>query len=104
MEPVASKVTPPPSLTVWFAPASAVGASLSALTVIVTVSVDGHMHFHAVSIKPEAIDPDDPQLLEDLVLAALRDATAKIQAGQQQAMGGLDLGGMDLGGLLGGDS
>ena len=52
-----------------------------------------------MSIDPKAIDPDDVSLLEDLVLAALRDAAEQLQAGQSGAMGGLDLGG--LGGLLG---
>lgn len=68
---------------------------------LVTVEVDGHMNFRSVSIDPKAIDPDDVSLLEDLVLAALRDAAEQLQAGQSGAMGGLDLGG--LGGLLGGE-
>ncbi|MDW3220551.1 MAG: YbaB/EbfC family nucleoid-associated protein [Acidimicrobiales bacterium] len=68
---------------------------------LVKVEVDGHFAFHSVTIDPSAIDPDDPQLLEDLVLAALRDAAAKLQAGQSGAMGGMDLGGLDLGGLGG---
>lgn len=73
---------------------------------LVKVEVDGHFEFHSISIDPAAVDPDDIALLEDLVLAALRDASAQLQAGQQGAMGGLDLGGLDLGGLgglLGGD-
>lgn len=70
---------------------------------LVKVRVDGHFEFHGVSIDASAIDSDDPELLEDLVLAALRDAAAQLRAGQQGAMGGLDLGGLDLGGLgLGG--
>ncbi len=68
---------------------------------LVRVEVDGHFEFHSVSIDPKAIDPDDPSLLEDLVLAALRDASSRLQGGQQGALGGLDLGGMDLGGLGG---
>lgn len=68
---------------------------------LVKVTVDGHFEFHSVSISPEAVDPDDMSLLEDLVLAALRDASTQLQAGQQGAMGGLDLGGLDLGGLGG---
>jgi DNA-binding protein YbaB len=39
-------------------------------------------------------------MLEDLVLAAIHDATAKVAEASEQAMGTLDLGG--LGGLLGG--
>ena len=68
---------------------------------LVTVQVDGHFDFKSVSIDPKAVDPDDMSLLEDLVLAALRDAAEQLQAGQSGAMGGLDLGG--LGGLLGGE-
>lgn len=76
---------------------------------LVKVEVDGQFVFHSISIDPSAVDPDDVALLEDLVLAALRDASARLQEGQQRALGGLggldlggsDLGGMDLGGLGG---
>jgi nucleoid-associated protein EbfC len=68
---------------------------------LVKVQVDGHFDFHSISIDPSAVDPDDIQLLEDLVLAALRDASTQLQSGQQGAMGGIDLGGLDLGGLGG---
>ena len=61
---------------------------------LVTVEVDGHINFRSVSIDPKAIDPDDVSLLEDLVLAAPRDAAEQLQAGQSGAMGGLDLGGL----------
>jgi DNA-binding YbaB/EbfC family protein len=77
---------------------------------MVSIEVDGHFNFQSVSIDPKAIDPDDMSLLEDLVLAALRDASGQLQTGQSGALGGMDLGGMDLGdmdlgglgGLLGG--
>ena len=75
---------------------------------LIKVEVDGHFDFPSVSLDPSAIDPDDPQLLEDLILAALRDASAQLQAGQQGALGGMDLGSLGggdlggLGGLLGG--
>jgi len=46
---------------------------------LVTVAVDGHFEFHGVSIDPSAVDADDMSVLEDLVLAALRDAGAEIQ-------------------------
>jgi DNA-binding YbaB/EbfC family protein len=55
----------------------------------------------SVSIAPGAVDLDDLSMLEDLVLAALRDTVAKAQALQSSALGDLgDLGG--LGKLLGG--
>lgn len=68
---------------------------------LVRVEVDGHFEFKSVTVAPEVVDPDDVSMLEDLLLAALRDATKKLQDGQQGALGGLDLGGMDLGGLGG---
>jgi len=67
----------------------------------VTVAVTGGLEFQRVTIRPDSIDPDDPGLLEDLVLAALRDATAKIAALQAEAnpLAGL---GDAFGGLFGG--
>ena len=66
---------------------------------VVTVTVTGSMEFRSVKIDPSAVDPDDVEMLEDLVLAAIHDAVAQVNQLSQQAMGGLDLGG--LGGLLG---
>ncbi len=69
---------------------------------MVKVEVDGHFEFQSVTIDPKVVDPDDVEMLEDLVLAALRDAADQLAEGQSEAMGGMDLGGLDLGGLLGG--
>ena len=66
---------------------------------VVKVTVTGGMEFQSVHIDPDAVDPDDVAMLEDLVLAAIHDAVARVNELSQQAMGGLDLGG--LGGLLG---
>lgn len=65
----------------------------------VEVTVTGGGEFRQVRISPDVVDPGDVPLLEDLVLAALRDAMARVNAAQAAALGGLDLGG--LGGLLG---
>lgn len=65
----------------------------------VRVAVTGAFEFQSVTIAPDAVDPDDVEMLQDLVLAALRDAVDEIQG---LAQGGLDLGGMGLDGLLGG--
>ncbi len=62
---------------------------------MVRVTVTGAGEFRAIAIDPKAVDPDDVEMLEDLVLAALHDATARIQELQAGAMGG-------LGDLLGG--
>ena len=66
---------------------------------VVKVVVTGAGEVQAVRIAPEVVDPDDVEMLEDLVLAAIHDAVGKVNALSQQALGGLDLGG--LGGLLG---
>lgn len=55
----------------------------------VRVTVTGAMEFRDVHIRPDAVDPDDVEMLQDLVLAALHDAVAQVQALNQQAMGGL---------------
>jgi DNA-binding YbaB/EbfC family protein len=64
----------------------------------VRVTVTGSMQFRSVTIRPDAVDADDVEMLQDLVLAALHEAVGKVEAGQQQALGGL---GGALGGLLG---
>ncbi len=66
---------------------------------MVTVEVTGGMQFQSITIAPEAVDPTDVELLQDLVLAALNDAMDGIARLQQASMGGLDLGAM--GGMLG---
>ena len=67
---------------------------------MVKIAVDANFNVHSVTIDPSVVDPDDVEMLNDLVLAALRDASTQLQDSQSGAMGGLDIGG--LGGLLGG--
>jgi DNA-binding YbaB/EbfC family protein len=52
----------------------------------VTITVTGSMEFQGVRIAPELMD--DVELLEDLMLAALRDATAKVNALNEEVVGG----------------
>jgi len=69
---------------------------------VVKVTVTGAGRFQSVTIAPDAVDPDDVAMLEDLVLAALHDATDRVRELQEGAMGGA-LGGLGgLGDLLGG--
>jgi DNA-binding YbaB/EbfC family protein len=74
----------------------------------VVVKVTGGMEFQDVVIEPSVVDPNDVEMLQDLVLAAVRDAVARANELNQQALGGLGLGGLGLGegldGLLGGSS
>lgn len=67
---------------------------------MVKVEIDGNFNVHSVAIDPSVVDPNEVEMLNDLVLAALRDASSQLQDSQSDAMGGLDIGG--LGGLLGG--
>lgn len=54
----------------------------------VRVTVTGAGEFRSVSIDPSAVDPDEVELLEDLVLAALHDASTRIAELQARSMGG----------------
>lgn len=65
----------------------------------VSIEMTGTGEYKRVTIAPDAVDPDDVELLEELVLAALRDAAAQIAELQEQSMGDMDLGA--LGGMLG---
>ena len=65
---------------------------------MVTVKVSGDLVVKAITISPEAIDPDDPELLQDMVLAAVNEGLRAAQELAASKMGGVT-GGMDLGGL-----
>ncbi|MBX9570969.1 MAG: YbaB/EbfC family nucleoid-associated protein [Candidatus Obscuribacterales bacterium] len=58
----------------------------------VTIICNGNSEFKQVKIKKEAVDPNDVETLEDLVLAAVKDASAKAQALMQQRAGALTAG------------
>jgi DNA-binding YbaB/EbfC family protein len=66
---------------------------------LVTVTIRGTGEVTAVRIDPKAIDPDDVETLEDLVLAALHNATEAVRELTEQKMGPLSSG---LGGMGGG--
>lgn len=69
----------------------------------VIIEATGGGEFRKVTIAPDAVDPDDVELLEELILAALHDVTTQIASMQAGAMAGFDMpdiGGLD--GLLGG--
>ena len=68
---------------------------------VVSVELTGGLDVRAVRISPEVVDPADVEMLEDLVLAAVRDAVAQVTDARQASMGEIGLGG-GLGGLLGG--
>jgi len=62
---------------------------------MVRVEIDGQMEVRNISISREVVDPEDISMLEDLVLAAFSDASAKVREKMREEMssitGGLDL-------------
>jgi DNA-binding YbaB/EbfC family protein len=72
---------------------------------MVKAVVNGTGELRSISISKDVVDPDDVEMLEDLVVAAVADALRTSKAMQEQRMGaatgGLDLGSLGLGGLLG---
>ena len=65
---------------------------------MVTVVVSGDLVVKAITIDPEAIDPEDPELLQDMVLAAVNEGVRSAQQLAADRMGGIAGG---LGGGLG---
>jgi hypothetical protein len=59
---------------------------------MVTVAVSGDLAVRSVTIDPQAVDPDDVELLEDMVVAAVAEAKKSADALQQQLMGGVTQG------------
>ena len=66
---------------------------------LVSVVATGSGDVKKITIDPKAVDPDDVEMLEDLVLAAVNEARRSAEALQQEKMGGVTGG---LGGALGG--
>ncbi|MGI9556789.1 MAG: YbaB/EbfC family nucleoid-associated protein [Solirubrobacterales bacterium] len=64
---------------------------------MVKVKVTGSMELREVTIDPEAVDPDDVELLQDMVLAAVNEGMRSAQERAQAKMGGLTGGLGDLG-------
>jgi len=64
----------------------------------VKVTINGQQKIQSVKISPEVINPDDIELLEDLVLAAVSEAIAKSQELAAERLGGLT-GGLKIPGL-----
>ena len=67
---------------------------------MVKVVVTGAGEVQSVSINKDVVDPDDVEMLEDLVLAAVGDGLRRAQELQAESLGGVT-GGLDLGGLGG---
>ena len=66
---------------------------------VVKVVVTGKKVLKSIEIAPEAVDPDDVEMLQDLVLAAVNEALEKAEEMVQTEMAKVT-GGMNLGGLF----
>ena len=64
----------------------------------VKVTMNGQQKIQSIKISPEAINPDDVELLEDLVLTAVSEAITKSQEAAAKHLGGLT-GGLKIPGL-----
>ena len=64
-------------------------------TTPVTVEMNGHHLVTSVKIDPDAVSPDDIEMLEEMVLTAFNDALEKAQTMAQDKMGAIT-GGMNL--------
>ncbi len=54
---------------------------------LVEVTMTCEKQVSAVKIKPEAVDPDDIEMLEDLIVASFNDATAKAEEIREEKLG-----------------
>ena len=66
---------------------------------VVTAKVNGKKEMVALTIKPEAVDPDDVEMLQDTVMAAINEALRTATETSEREMSKLT-GGMNLGGLF----
>jgi DNA-binding YbaB/EbfC family protein len=64
----------------------------------VTVVVTGQPKIRSVAIAPEVVDPEDVEMLQDLIAAALNEALDKVREMQVERMGSLT-GGLNIPGL-----
>jgi len=65
---------------------------------MIKVAVKGNQRLESITIDPEAVDPDDVEMLQDLIVAAVNEALDKLQKEQSEAMGPL-AGGLQLPGM-----
>ena len=70
----------------------------SAAGEMVTVKMNGKHEVLSISIKPEAVDPDDIEMLEDLVAAAVNAAVRSVDETTEKEMGAIT-GGLNIPGL-----
>jgi nucleoid-associated protein EbfC len=65
---------------------------------VVSVEMDGQKQLRSLKIDPEVVNRDDVEMLQDLVLSAVNEASRKVEASIQEKVGGLT-GGLKLPGI-----
>lgn len=65
---------------------------------MVKVTLNGAKELQGISIAKDVMDPEDPGMLEDLIVAAFKDATQKADDAMSKVSGGLT-GGLNIPGL-----
>lgn len=59
---------------------------------MVSVKMSGHKQLLAVKIDREVLDPEDPSMVEDLVLAAVNEANRRVDEGLKEKVGSMAAG------------
>lgn len=65
---------------------------------MVKVKINGAQELQSITLNPEVVDPDDVEMLEDLIVAAFQNAQEKVKEMSDNAFGGLTSG-MNIPGL-----
>ena len=66
---------------------------------VVTVTMNGHQKILSINIAKEVVDPDDVEMLQDLIMSAINEAAEKASQLANSRMGGLT-GGLNIPGLF----
>lgn len=62
----------------------------------ITVKVSGEKTIKEIKIKPEVVDPDDVEMLEDLILTCVNEALRQVDSAQAQSLGKYNIPGLGL--------
>ena len=62
---------------------------------MVKVVMTGDLHLESIAIDPDAVDPEDVEMLQDMVVAAINEALRMAEELQQSQLGGAEAGGFD---------
>lgn len=68
----------------------------------ISIEISGHQRLRKISVIPELIDPEDPEMLQDLLVAAVNQAIEQSQALAAEKMEGISSGMGGLNDMLGG--